>query len=216
MTSLPNIDHARLSLGKRSAFEGVARWPWMASGMGTDDARSTTTNRPRHHAQRVVEKVGRSITNSETPHTCPSSQIAITQKSRCTSKPIARPTHLANAIPSPPSTWLTVSGRTSGKTTQTDTSSKLNPGKSQGRPKRTARARSPSSKNGLPVCVLPTKPLCRINRRYGRNRTEPPRSIFMPRAPAALVAGEVGSYSRAVSSNRFSTSSCRRTSRVTP
>ena len=67
MTRLPDSDHARLPLGKRGAFEGVARWPWMASGMGTNDARTTTTNRSRHHAQRVVEKVGRSITNSETP-----------------------------------------------------------------------------------------------------------------------------------------------------
>ena len=68
MTTLPNTDRASSLLGKRSAFEGVARWPWMASGMGTDDARTSTTNRSRHSTQRVVEKVGRSITNSETPH----------------------------------------------------------------------------------------------------------------------------------------------------
>jgi hypothetical protein len=47
--------------------------------------------------------------------------------------PIARRTHLTNAIPFTP-TIVDVSGRTTGKTTQTDTSSKLNPGKSQGRP----------------------------------------------------------------------------------
>jgi hypothetical protein len=41
----------------------------MATGMGTDEARIPATNRPRHSPQRVVEKVGRSITNSETPHT---------------------------------------------------------------------------------------------------------------------------------------------------
>lgn len=68
MTSLPDTDRARPVLGKRGAFEGVARWPWMASGMGTDEVRSTTTNQPRHTPQRVVEKVRRSITNSETPH----------------------------------------------------------------------------------------------------------------------------------------------------
>jgi hypothetical protein len=67
MTRLPDIDRARPLLGKRGAFEGVARWPGMASGMGTDDARTPATNQPRHHTQRVVEKVGRSITNSETP-----------------------------------------------------------------------------------------------------------------------------------------------------
>jgi hypothetical protein len=47
--------------------------------------------------------------------------------------PIARPTHLTNAILHLHRS-LTVSERTSGKTTQTDTSSQLNPGKSQGRP----------------------------------------------------------------------------------
>ncbi len=67
MTSLPDTDRARPVLGKRGAFEGVARWPWMARGMGTDEVRSTTTNQPRHTPQRVVEKIRRSITNSETP-----------------------------------------------------------------------------------------------------------------------------------------------------
>jgi hypothetical protein len=68
MTGLSDNDRARSLLGKRGAFEGVARWPWMASGMGTDEARNPSTNRSQHNAQRVVEKVGRSITNSETPH----------------------------------------------------------------------------------------------------------------------------------------------------
>jgi len=40
----------------------------MASEMGTDDADTSPTNQSRHRAQRVVEKLGRSITNSETPH----------------------------------------------------------------------------------------------------------------------------------------------------
>jgi hypothetical protein len=47
--------------------EGVARRPWMAGGMGTDDARTTTTDQVPHQPQRVVETCGRSITNSETP-----------------------------------------------------------------------------------------------------------------------------------------------------
>ena len=67
MTSLPDSARARSLLGMRGAFEGVARWPWMASEMGTDDARTPPTNRSRRSAQRVVEKLGRSITNSETP-----------------------------------------------------------------------------------------------------------------------------------------------------
>ena len=68
MTWPSDNDRARSLLGMRGAFEGVARWPWMASGMGMDDADTPTTNRSHHSAQRVVEKVGRSITNSETPH----------------------------------------------------------------------------------------------------------------------------------------------------
>ena len=71
MTKPSDSDHARLPLGMRSAFEGVARWPWMASEMGTDDARTTPTHQSHHSAQRVVEKAGRSITNSETPHLYP-------------------------------------------------------------------------------------------------------------------------------------------------
>jgi hypothetical protein len=90
--------------------------------------------------------------------TCPSSQIATTQRSRSTSKPIARPTHLTKAIPTPPPTWLTVSGRTSGTTTQTDTSSKLNPGKSRGRPNEKHGLEAHRSNYGLPVCVLPRSP----------------------------------------------------------
>ena len=77
MTRVPDTDHAGLPLGKRGALEGVARWPWMASGMGTDDARTPTTNRSRHSAQRVVEKVGRSIKGSETPQMLVGSADAI-------------------------------------------------------------------------------------------------------------------------------------------
>jgi Transposase IS116/IS110/IS902 family len=69
MTRLPDSERTRSLLGKRGAFEGVARWPWMASGMGTDEAQSTSTNRSRHSPQCVVQKVGRSITNSETHRT---------------------------------------------------------------------------------------------------------------------------------------------------
>ena len=54
-----------------------------------------------------------------------------------------------------------------------------------GAAERKARARSPSSKNGLPVCVLPTaKPLYRIARPYGQDQTEPPTRSFMPRETA--------------------------------
>jgi hypothetical protein len=69
MTRLPDTDRARSPLGKRGAIEGVARWPWMASGMSTHEAQSTSTNRSHHNPQRVVEKVGRSITNSDANQT---------------------------------------------------------------------------------------------------------------------------------------------------
>jgi hypothetical protein len=48
--------------------EGVARRPWMAGGMGTDDARTTATNQACHQPQRWVEKVDSSIKGSDTPH----------------------------------------------------------------------------------------------------------------------------------------------------
>ena len=66
MTTLPSTDRAH-PLGKRGAFEGVARRPRMAGGMGTDEARTTTNHQPHHNPQRWVEKVGRSIKGSDTP-----------------------------------------------------------------------------------------------------------------------------------------------------
>ena len=47
--------------------EGVARRPWMAGGMGTDDARNNHQQPAHHQPQRWVEKCGRSIKGSETP-----------------------------------------------------------------------------------------------------------------------------------------------------
>jgi len=62
---------AVLPLGKRSAFEGVARRQGRRRNPARTTPRSslrTPTNPPRDHAQRGVEKCGRSITNSGTPH----------------------------------------------------------------------------------------------------------------------------------------------------
>jgi hypothetical protein len=48
---------------------------------------------------------------------------------------------------------------------------------------RTKRSGSkPIAQTGLPACVLPTKPLSRIARPYGRHQTEPSQSSFMPRS----------------------------------
>jgi hypothetical protein len=119
-----------------------------------------------------------------------SSQIATTQKSRCTSKPIARPTHVTNAaILTSTHRTVDMKRRTSGTTTQTDTSSIAQSWQVAGAAERIARARSPSSKNGLPVCVLPTKDPVPDRPTLRPERTEPPRRSFMPRL--AIVCGPV-------------------------
>jgi len=69
-TDLATLDSASPGLLRRDGAclrEGVARRPWMAGGMGTDDARSHNQQPARHKPQRWVEKVGRSIKGSDTP-----------------------------------------------------------------------------------------------------------------------------------------------------
>ena len=77
MTTAPSIDHALPPVLQRDGAclrEGVAR----RHGRWRNPARTTprsslrtTTNQPRHNAQRWVEKVGRSIKGSDTPHPDP-------------------------------------------------------------------------------------------------------------------------------------------------
>ena len=69
--------------------------------------------------------------------TFPSSQIATTQKSRCTSRPIARPTHLTNAITHLHDMVVDTERRENQreKRHRPIRAPTLNPGKSQGRPK---------------------------------------------------------------------------------
>ena len=70
MSTIPSTDPAVHPLGKRGAFEGVARRHRRRRNPARMTPRSslrTPTNRPRNHAQRWVRKVGRSITHSETP-----------------------------------------------------------------------------------------------------------------------------------------------------
>jgi len=70
MTTLADTDKAQLPLGKRGAFEGVARRPDAGGTPARRPPRSslrTPTNPSRHSAQRWFEKCGRSVTNSETP-----------------------------------------------------------------------------------------------------------------------------------------------------
>ena len=89
--------------------------------------------------------------------TCPSSQIATTQKSRCTSRPIARPTHLATRHVSPPRHRVDMQ-RENQRDNDTDRYElEAQSRQVAGAAERKARARSPSTQNGLPVCVLPKK-----------------------------------------------------------
>ena len=74
MSNLPSIEHAHAPLGKRGAFEGVARRPWTAGGMGTDGSRLTTlinlTNQlttAQGTPKDWVRRCGRSIKDSDTP-----------------------------------------------------------------------------------------------------------------------------------------------------
>ena len=70
MSDLHSTDRARLPLGKRGAFEGVARRHGRRRNPARRTPRSslrTPTNQPRHRPQRWVEKCGRSIKGSETP-----------------------------------------------------------------------------------------------------------------------------------------------------
>ncbi len=70
MTIAQSTDHVRqLVLQRDGAWlrEGVARSHGRERNWARTTSRTTTTNRPHHHPQRWVRKVGRSITNSETP-----------------------------------------------------------------------------------------------------------------------------------------------------
>ena len=71
MTALPATDRAHLPLGKRGAFEGVAR----RHGRRRNPARTlprsslrTPENQLRYSPQRWVENCDRSVANSDTPH----------------------------------------------------------------------------------------------------------------------------------------------------
>ena len=71
MTGTPETHAHNPLLGKRGAFEGVARRHRRRRNPARRPPRSSLrppTNPPRHSPQRWVEKVGRSIKGSETPH----------------------------------------------------------------------------------------------------------------------------------------------------
>ena len=71
MSDLTSTDRVHAPLGKRGAFEGVARRHGRRRNPAWTPPRSslrTLTNQPRHSTQRWVERCDRSVANSETPH----------------------------------------------------------------------------------------------------------------------------------------------------
>jgi hypothetical protein len=75
MSTLKNTDRARIPLGKRGAFEGVARRHGRRRNPARKLPRSslrTPENHLRYSPQRWVERCDRSVANSETPQRqCP-------------------------------------------------------------------------------------------------------------------------------------------------
>ena len=131
-----------------------------------DPRRSPTPNRspPTQPGHSPTELSARTFNASgvdatrPAERTFPSSQIAISQKSRCTSNPIALPTAVTTAVTSPSPDRATMNGRTVGTTTTTDTRSQRNRASRRGG-HRKARARSPSSKTACPATFSQKAPI---------------------------------------------------------
>ena len=124
--------------------------------------------------------------------TRPSSQIATTQKSRCTSRPIARPTHLTNAIAHLHNTVVdTDRWETSGNndTDRYELNRSIQASRRGGRSNFTGS--KPIAKNGLPVCALMKGCRIRVGEEEGANtacqtspRTAP--AFNSPRCSSAM------------------------------
>ncbi len=160
-----------------------------SSSLATSHALPVTSNATRSVLSRLAASVpipSGVLATRPAERTTPSSQIATTQKSRCTSKPIARP-----AQPDTPTihlpTRISCEGDAAGQRHRPIRAQTLNPGKSQGRPKEKPgleahRANRPAHQRS------PRRPLSRINRTYERRRTDPPHNSFMPRNAERSVA----------------------------
>jgi hypothetical protein len=112
--------------------------------------------------------------------TFPFSQIAISQKSRCTSRPIARPTALTAAATA---FLLEVDNDEQENRGQNDNDGyalAAQSGKSQGRPPKSTGSQ-PIVQNGLPLLRSPRKPLSRSADRKPRPGRNPHKMIFMRR-----------------------------------
>ncbi len=119
-----------------------------------------TSNATRSVRQQAVRqhRAGPQVLHGTRPaeRTFPSSQIATTQKSRCTSRPIARPTHLGNGTSHLPSTVDSAVGEPAGQRHRPIRArSSIQANRRGGRTKSTGS--KPIDQNGLPDCVLPNK-----------------------------------------------------------
>jgi hypothetical protein len=107
--------------------------------------------------------------------TTPSSAIATSQNSRCTST--RSPSQASSPRPPP---VVDIAGDARGKR-QRRIRALSATGKSQWRPPKQARAPSPSSKTACPTTFSQKAPIP-VARPYGRPRTDLPRASFMPRS----------------------------------
>src|SRR5581483_1201918 len=87
--------------------------------------------------------------------TSPSSQTATSQKSRCTSNPTARPTHLGSPILTSITRGANAGERAGKRHRPIRAQSSIQASRRGGRTKSTGS--KPIDQNGLPVCVLPNK-----------------------------------------------------------
>ena len=113
------------------------------------------------------------------------------EKSRCTSRPIARPVHLGKGTFHLPSR-LTVR-RENQRDNDTDRYELAAQSKQvAGAAERKARARSPSIKTAYPTALSQRRPLSWMTRNLRRHRTEPPTSSFMLRNSALATCPVAG------------------------
>ena len=126
--------------------------------------------------------------------TSPSSQIATSQKSRCTSKPIARPTHLGTPILTS-TARIVRGGEPAGQRHRPIRArSSIQASRRGGRTKSTGS--KPIDHYGLPVCVLPKKAPVPDHPTVRSGPDRAPRSSFMPRISEEPVRERSGHWRR--------------------
>lgn len=115
----------------------------------------------------------------------PSSQIATTQKSPCTSQADRATDPSGHCHPTPPQLVMIGAGEPAGDDTDRY-EVKAQSRQVAGAAERKARAQSPSIKTAYPSAFSQVRPLSRISPTYELTRTNPQTCSFMPReAPAS-------------------------------